>query len=233
MTKTQAKVSYQQLRAAIALGQTDIDWWNAPRTHDNKSYVLATFDAQCREFIKSALDGFDLDYYLEDGNRTLLAISVDQLDLDLPKPELVIGADGDEDEDTPRTRILQGLHEAGIGHLIVTFSGGGDSSNPDEFRVTDCVHEWYGGASWARGEASYSLGFRLTSSAAAAELPDALKDQISNWLWEELIQHDVVNNDGGGGDLVFDLYSKGAAEVLFSIYTNEMVTHEHVTEQPV
>jgi hypothetical protein len=157
------------------------------------------------------------------GTWNLLPIPVEYLTNCLPKrvtrewlKEEHIGP-----HDAWKEKVTARLDELGIGCLKMTYSGSGDSANDDEWECPRVGYDgfWYP-EDWNSAEGRHWQG------ASSHTLPDDLQVLISEYVWGTLVQHDCVNNDGGGGHLEIDL-SQDEPTFAFECYTNEMTSTTH------
>ncbi len=214
------KVSYQSLRAAVALVQPGASWWEGTIKRSDGEWVVVQL-IQPRE-----ADPFKVVDCLRDHNVLYMAyldapypvclINVINLVMDLP-PKVIPAYTGNHA--AFKTSVVRAMHKLGAASLVMEFSGGGDSGNPDDFAMYQ-----HSGQFWV------SDGQRATGVIGNIDVPDDFKHMISTYVWDTLVQWDIVNNDGGQGSLTVTLTgNKSVFE--FECYTNETIQHTQAEDE--
>jgi len=234
------KVNLEHLQAAmvLALNSTQAEpnhlWWDGVVMKPGEtSYKVLQVDNERKRqdgLVGKALGvlsghGIRKFVRVEGGAEDLLAIDVDCFENVLPSRvtrQWASEADPDEGHNKWKLDVTSRLDDLGIKLLRMVYSGSSDSGNEDEW---ECSRT--GGEFWSP-KGSYDFWYE----AQRHELPDDLKDLISEYVWETLVQYDCVNNDGGGGSMEIRLQND-EPEFLFSCYTNEQITHDHDVDTPV
>jgi len=232
------KVDLQHLKAAMVLAlDSSIQnptaiWWDGVVNgleEDRQQYIVLQVLKDLAAKALRALSGYGITdvQVIEGSSHDLLPINVDYLENCLPqRVTRKWQPDGEEPHDEWKKSIVAQFDDLGITYAKMEFSGSGDSSNPDNW---ECFRS--GRDSWYPKNWNDEPG-RHWSTLNNYTLPTALQEEVSEYVWETLVQYDCVNNDGGGGELVIDL-SNDEPVILFSVYTNEMVSTQHESETPV
>ena len=240
---TYPKPQFATIKAAIVLAldikvnDGQAHWWNGTVARNGNSYVVLQVTPGLTDRARKTLEGYGLQVSatVEGSSYDLLPISVDQIENYLPKRVTRkwladTAKPRDDDLDGPhigwKREVTAQLDQLGITYLKMTYSGAGDSSNPDEFECTRAGHNIWYPKQWSDEEEAFWY------KAQNYELPQDLQTLISEYVWETLCQYDCVNNDGGGGDLKIDLSADEPA-FSFSCYTNEMTSTTHAEDEEV
>lgn len=202
------KVSYQSLRAALALVDPELSWWEGTikAAIDQSWYVVAQCKSEVQAKVVLCLGSYGLQYSYREGR--LFIISTDNIELDLP-PKVIPEYGEDDAHGSFKRSVLEQMHELGVARLFFEYSGSGDSGNPDHIIAYRSHSGYWGGT---------NVG--ITD---VVELPQAFQDELSEYVWDKLVQWDVVNNDGGGGHL--NVTTSGPEPVFeFECHTYETIS---------
>jgi hypothetical protein len=214
------KVSYQSLRAAMALVDPELSWWEGTIKGSNDwQYVVAQCKPETQLKVIACLQGYGLQYSDNPGQQdTLFAVHADNIEMDLP-PKVIPEYGEDDAHGSFKRSVLEQMHALGIARIDFSYSGGGDSGNPDDITA------------WRSHERMWDTEkMRKAGISAQVEVPQAFADELSGYVWDSLVQWDVVNNDGGGGHLY--IITSGPEPVFeFECYTNENITHTMASEE--
>lgn len=218
------KMSYASLRAAVALVDPAVTWWEGTikDTTDLARGPVEYVIAVCPEATKTIDALVKMGFYERHATSsygTLVAIEAAQLDLDLPTRVTHV-FDPDEDHAEFKNMIVRALVAHGAQTFTMEYSGSGDSGNPDHFSASKASTYWH------PGHNNNNDFWTLVAGQQHISMPDEFTQAVSDYVWEKLVQHDVVNNDGGGGQFTADITTP-VPEFTFSCYTNETITHQH------
>jgi hypothetical protein len=234
-------IKFTHLMAASVLVDKHIFWWRKPVDVEGITWYVAQIPKE-NPLTKVKFDDMmrDMGYpgvvNWIDGNEWLSAVDARHIDNDYKPSKLKMVTGKDIDSTTAnKNEMLKALHAAGVVSMVLEFSGSGDSSNDDAYSYHKSPRTWYinDPRDWQiRNEA----GPLPWAYAAEAGLSKEFERTTSTWLWDDLITGDgtdVVNNDGGGGDLTVDLSDPDSPSVLFTIYYNETISHDSKRDHPV
>jgi hypothetical protein len=234
------KIDLQHIKAAMVLAldstkaNTTAIWWSGVAYDMEKEQVVVLqVPKDYTDKAIKVLKGYKVyeNNMIEGSSYDLLPIRVEYLENCLTQRVTRKWlTDVNVDEGGPhipfKKEVIDRMDDLGIDYLKMSYSGSGDSSNPDEWNCSRVsVGEWYPN-DWHSDEGKH---WREQS---CHEVPEDLATTISEYVWETLVQYDCVNNDGGGGDLTI-IATEDEPEFLFSCYTNEMVSTNHHSEDPI
>lgn len=208
------KVSYQSLRAAVALVQPGASWWEGTIKRPDGEWVVVQTAHQREADPHKVVDCLRDHNVVHESylchSYPACIVHVSGLEMDLP-PKVIPAYTGDHA--AFKASVVRAMHKLGAGYLTMGFSGSGDSGNPDNFAMYQ-----HSGHFWPSDEQ------RAAGIICNIDVPGDFEAMISNYVWETLVQWDIVNNDGGEGSLTVTL--AGNEPVFeFECFTNETIQH--------
>ena len=208
------KVSYQSLRAAVALVQPGASWWESTIKRPDGEWVVVqprhAWEVDPLKVVDCLRDHNVLHLTYLAAPYAVCLVNVASLEMDLP-PKVIPAYTGDHA--WFKTSVVRTMHKLGAASLVMEFSGSGDSGNPDCFVMYQHSEQF-----WPSDEQ------RVAGIIGTIDVPGDFGAMISGYVWETLVQWDIVNNDGGQGSLTVTL--TGNEPVFeFECTTNETIQH--------
>ena len=228
------KISLNTLNSALLLGASEpgnvpVVWHGTvPDEHGVNSVVIqvpASHATQAAGIIEACLAQEIKP--VAGSSWVLFPVPIKHLKLDLPvKVRQWNGTQDDSEHTQWKSQVVARMDALGISRIEMEYSGAGDSANDDSWEASRTgIGRWYPALHDDRRAAHF---YEMQNY----KLPDDLTTLISDYVWETLVEHDCVNNEGGGGSMVIDL-SNDEPVFLFSCHTYTTVTHEHNVEEPI
>ena len=240
MSKLKEKPALASLKAAMVLAfpataveDRVVTWWKGvAKDMAGNDVVVMQVSIGDPKFVPHAskiLSGYGIPVskIVEGSGSTLMALPASSIGGVLPK-RVTHHVDNDGGAHYEwKCKVVKQLDALGIDRLVMRYSGGGDSTNDDEW---ECYRSGVEGGWYPQDwNADASRHWRAQDD---IKLPNDLCQMISEYVWNTLCQFDCVNNDGGGGHLEIKLEDETYV-FLFTCFTNEMVSTTHQDDEEV